>query len=398
MRNPIIYLSLCMMCVTSAMAGGGTTVNGDKWGAQTPNMYECGQHAIGESDICLGETTGCKAFEHCRYGNRCGLIMMIAKSVNDNGGYFCPIYVDSSNTKNRNTIYHDIAGTTCHWLCRPGYSGANCAEFTSNSAATMCDPDPVRPEKYANLTVPADGTPNIEDSVPMFHWNWYNKCSTGNKNEHDMILAIVGWTPTGHGAFVQPMILRAQKANDRNSIVSYPPRNAKRVLLCKKGYKPNSAGTDCEIINRDVCTESEDDMLAQLCTGFKKDGYDAAQHELTLQNTCYTYSCRKPGHAFTSASDTTCAPCDETQHGGPSPVNGVCIQCPTGKIFNANAASSNYCADTIGLTKLDMLYGRSKTRADVPKLEDQCWPKAATTEEFKGCILGQKQVIKDSKQ
>ena len=394
MRKLLVSFAIYAACVAQAPAVTILDSSiGAAWGYQwyDASNWGCKQHFIGESDLCLGTTAGCKTFEHKGINNDLsyGFILMVAHTVTEGGAYFCPTFVEGSKYGNTHTHYYD-AGGTCHWLCKPGYSGTDCAQFSSAPVGELCDSNPVLPERYADLTVPKKGVPYIWTSLPYFiHGHWY-RCDGPKhvKDEHDVVLAISRFKRTGHGAFARPMVFRGQWAASAGTLAVSPYPNTRDILLCKKGYKANADGTDCEIIDDTKCSVTEDDMLNTLCGGFQKDGYDSTQHQLELSEDgrCYVYKCREPGQAFTGTSDTTCIQCSNGLRGGASPLNGVCVSCMVGQIFDSTATSSNYCTDAVGLTNIEMMYGRGQTKNTVPQVKDQCWSKTVL-DEYKDCIM-----------
>ena len=167
------------------------------------------------------------------------------------------------------------------------------------------------------------------------------------------------------------------------------------ILVCKNGYKPNANGDNCEPINRELCPESIEDMRAALCTGWTDMDENIHDFKLDATKNCYQFRCINNKEAFVSGADRTCAECVTSPRNGVSPVNGVCIRCDKGKIFDANAKSSGYCTDTTGYTKTDMMYGKGKTKNSVQNIDDQCWP-LITPDEYKECVTGQSNASSDT--
>ncbi len=58
---------------------------------------------------------------------------------------------------------------------------------------------------------------------------------------------------------------------------------------------------------------------------------------------------------------------------GNNPTTGACIECPTGKYYNAKDKINGYCSWTTVLSKTDMMYGQGQTQNSNTRLRDQCW-------------------------
>ncbi len=378
------------------MAGGQTNVSALRgaWGGGT--MRTCGSHSL-STDSCIGESA--EAGNACAnwkvnartYTDEFMVTMMVARRVNNNGAYFCPTQIEGRN-KNKGHAWTEYADASqgnsalCHWLCKPGYTGDECSKAVSSSGGE-CDSTLMLRENYATIRRVESGN-NIEDAVAMFDFDKKVGCGVHRTQEHDTILAIESWLPNGHGAWVQQFIVRAERRgwSDMDSTATiYPATNAKKILVCKIGYTVNSAGTNCEPINRDACPESAADKLAALCSGWNAADYNSLIHDFKLVGSCYQLRCIQSGYAFPSSGDKSCKACTQNMRGGVSPLDGTCKVCDTGKIFNENAPSSGYCTDTAAYSKTDMLYGAGKTRNTAGDLKNHCWP-LATPDEYKKCV------------
>jgi len=133
--------------------------------------------------------------------------------------------------------------------------------------------------------------------------------------------------------------------------------------------------------------------MQQMCTGWSS-GFDETLHRFIQLDgeTCFQYRCMDAGQAF--ASDTnrsSCVDCVANMRSGISPINGVCIECEVGKIFDANARSSGFCVTAQSFTKTDLQYGKGKSK-NTASLKEQCWP-LVTTSEYKACVFGEAQNV-----
>jgi len=372
-----------------AWSGGGVQINGlaSSWGSL--GMSYCLPHNAG--DACVGNSlSGCANWiNRTKSDNRgtedddMAILMLIARQVNENGAYFCVTQAQGTN-KNKDawTTYHNPAGgvSKCFWLCKPGHSGDGCAA----GVATTCDATPILRKDFEEYKIATNDAPNIEDDIPMFHWNHYRKCNGAEKRkeEHDMILAISAWVPSGHGAFAQPTVVRAERGSwigdDLMSTATiYFVGTA--TLLCKTGYQPNVAGDDCVPIDEIKCNETS------LCSGWNGGGFNREIHSMHEKNGCYEYRCSAVGTAFASATDHKCIECTGDRRVGIPTDTGVCVRCPTGKIFSESAAATGYCVDATSYSVDALAFGVGKNRNT--KLADQCWTKLEPSE-YRECVTG----------
>lgn len=385
MKKTIVFLLCLAFYDTACFAGGGNNVSKltGAWGNGT--LTSCGEHALTTNNACIGATQNCanKSMYARDYTDEWAVQMMVAMDVNENGARFCPIQVEAKNKNKGNawTEYAELGSSNCVWLCKEGYTGDKCALAVSDSAS--CDATELKSSNYSSIRRMASGA-NVEDRVPMFVWNKYYGCGVHKGQEHDIILALTKWLPSGHGAIAQQVVVRAFRSGWKHMDSwpkIYPAAGAAEILVCKDGYKPNSSRTDCEPINSETCARS------MACNGWGGDDYDSSQHSLALRegSNCYEFRCSKQGYAFQSATNRTCTECATNLRDGVNPVSGDCVKCEVGKIFDKNAASTGYCANTRSFSKIDMQYGSGKTQ-NTTVLKDQCWV-LTTNDNYKECLL-----------
>lgn len=398
-----VFLSLMMFLFVSpafAVTGKSDSVTSlfPVWGGG--NWSSCGSHALEGSEACIGETKDCKTEKmNARvYPDEYALQMMVAVNVNQHGAYFCPIQVEAKNKDKGDawTEYAMIGSTTgCKWLCKDGYSGSECSVAPGNTKT--CNPDPFTRDYYDKLKRVASGA-NVENSIAMFLRNQYNDCGVSKEQEHDGILAITRWAPGGHGAWVQPLIVRAQrrgwskKKNPPEGMVSWPAiyyfTGATEILACVDGYKPNAGGTDCVAINEAICAE------AKTCPGWT--GFDEGLHTFVMPSgkDCFEFRCKGENQAFASTTDRSCIECPTNSRGGMSSVDGTCVKCEAGKVFNNKATSTaTHCGEAIAYTKSDMQYGKGKTKNNNPDVAQQCWT-MTETDAYRECVTGIQKKLK----
>lgn len=402
MTVKILFSCVLSIMICADALGGGSLIKGNNvreaWGG-APSIQTCkgrdlGTATIGAAhDVCVGTTNGqCKAGDTENYG----VMMLVAREVKASGAKFCATTVVSNRRdiiSNPSTTYANPKDSEiCIWLCIGGYYGEEC-DRGPGGEPTTCDATLIKRSDFDGLSINSAGA-NIEDIISMFEKEKYAKCKLDGRNtksaykmEHDMILAVSEWTPGGHGAFVNPFEVRASYKHDNTKSWPEIMRTGTRVLACKNGYKPNATKTDCEPMNRATCTESESDMLANMCGGWNAADYDRAEHRLELVDNCYQFRCVKSGYALGNGSRSQCSKCNTSQRGGVSPRDGSCVSCDVGKIFSSTALSSGYCVDATGYSKTDMQYGKDKTKESWSTLAEQCWAKK-DPDEYKACVLG----------
>ena len=386
-----------------------SSLNAD-WGDASNSL--CKEHAIGDFnwDFCLHDVIGCKEKKlqspihpDDEYSN----YMWIATKVTKGGAYFCPMRIDASNKNKGNstwTTYSYMSGTNefCVWLCKDGFGGPDCSDTDGDY---VCDTTNLKwnaSDAYMNKNTDkreAKGlTTNSEDSVAMFSRANYDKCGLNVKEEHDRILAVVGWLKDAsgkkfewkdnsstsgsseytRGAIVRQMMVRARHSGYKDMVSwpnIYPATNSDEILLCKTGYKPDPVSKKCVEINATRCAEQN------LCDKYKT-GFDETIHTMKLEGKCYEYRCKEEGKAFASTTDRSCVDCPITLRSGPNSADGTCLKCDQDKIYTGSV-----CKEATRYSKTDLMYGRGKTRTDVPSLKSQCWT-ILDTDAYELCVKG----------
>ncbi len=347
----------------------------------------CGSHTFESSEACIGATQSCKikSMYARNYTDEYALHMMVAMEINEHGAKFCPIQIEGKNKNKKNawTEYAEIPSSAgCKWLCKDGFSGENCA--TAQSEVNSCNPVEFKRSDYNNLKRVVSGA-NVEGGVPWFNWARGAGCGLNRSQEHDSILIITRWHPGGHGAWVQPVIVRAQREGYSNMIswpVIYPRAGASEVLACMDGYMPNPNRTDCVPIDSNVCA------MAQACAGWNTNDFDESVHMFVVPEgkSCFEFRCKGDNMAFASATDRSCIECPASLRGGPSPVDGTCVKCDSGRVFNNIAKTiSEHCGEAIAYTKTDMQYGKGKTKNTGDDISKQCWTQTET-DVYRECV------------
>lgn len=417
MRTKVgVILSILVAACWAPWAHGGIIEieNPEPWG--NPALTTClsgdtaqlSQATIGEyAAVCLGDGKDGEEKKNCKPGdgNDYGLMLLVAREVNDHGAYFCPttIYGDKFTSRDQKwrsyTLYGDSSnGSGCFWACMPGYGGDKCAK----TQGFGCDITPIARSDYSGYSMTR--TPEIENQIPMFVLNKEEQCHTNFTNdnryreEHDIILAVVdflGDDESGHGVHVRPVTIRANwlydddigggwtnkaKNTDIVSVMAYLA-GGQSQLLCKTGYTRNADNSDCIEIDAQACN------MQNLCPGFTEDGFDPETMimEHDVDRNCYMYRCKDPEMAFASGASLECTACVENMRNGVSPADGTCVTCDVGQVFDKDAESTGYCTSATAYTKTDMQYGAGKTRATSGDLDTQCWT-ISDIDQYKACV------------
>lgn len=363
----------------------------------TFKLDTCESHALAGSEACIGASKGCgiKGMYARNYTDEYALQMMVAVNINAHGAYFCPIQVEAKN-KNKGkswTEYAMIGATSgCRWLCAEGYTGSECA--VARESGTTCDTSPFVRNNYDNLKRVTSGA-NIEDEIVKKSSDKEEECEgQRTEQEHNVILAITRWAPGGHGAWVRPLVVRAQREGWKDMIswpVLYYVTNTKEILLCVDGYEPmpTKAPTDCVAIKADICPE-----VPSMCPGWTE--IDEGLHMVVQSagKNCFEFRCKGENQAFASTTDRSCIECPTNSRGGMSSVDGTCVKCEAGKVFNNKATSTaTHCGEAIAYTKSDMQYGKGKTKNNNPDVANQCWT-MTETDAYRECVTGIQKKLK----
>lgn len=416
--NRIFYGILLSMLIVSDGYAGIALSNGNDllqvWGGG--KWAFCQGHSI-PSDACIGtkdnnchtipSRSKCKftslpsSFVYARdYTDEAAIRMLVATKINNNGAYFCPIQIEAKN-KNLGSTWTEYAYSTstdkCTWLCKNGYGGVDCNSKTS----TTCDPNIIRRDIFSDIPRVTSGS-NIENTVAMMYANIYQYCGTLQLHEHDIILAVIGWLESGHGAWVSPLQVYAQKDCWDNNY-SWPALSRltgakKEILVCKDGYKHNAAGNDCVAINTEACFDAKCKSPKDcLCGGWDK--YKEAEHTYKKVGDCYQYRCKAEGKAFEDEFAHKCVDCKIDARTGV--VDGVCIKCEKGKMFDPEQSKSNYCVETRKLSKSDLKYGFQVSKSNVKKASAEnkeygaCW-EVVEPSAYSDCVLNSGKITQEA--
>ncbi|MDR2412665.1 MAG: hypothetical protein LBD50_00435 [Rickettsiales bacterium] len=370
------------------------------WGASglSNNQRLCKSHNVG--DACVGNSlAGCKNWNGAAHNqpnrgtsdDEMAILLLIARDVNANGAKFCVTQAQGTNKNKGNalTIYFEPEGGLgeCFWLCKENYGGDGC---TTPRDDNFCDSTLITKAKFANYKIATQGA-NIESQISMFYMNDPVGCGLNKTQEHDMVLAVSGWLPRGHGALVQPMVVRAERSGWEDMVsTATVMKVGTPTLLCKNGYKANYAKDDCDPVDPTKCTLTD----ADLCADWKD--FNAAAHEPKYDDTakCYKYRCLA-GYAFKSDADKTCVECKGNPKNGANPDTGVCVNCETGKLFSDKTEyAPAYCRTAIKYSNQELAFGKGNDHN--AELNKQCWT-IISPDEYLKCVKKENEVKNEVK-
>lgn len=320
------------------------------------------------------------------------IVAIIADRINANGGYFCPWQIQCANKRKYTTsptsyyTPNGVSSANCMWLCKDGFSGANCGELTVAYDSDTRTLDTV----FGAPGVKTDGgsNGNLSANVQVFTKFWRNDFRGVNgadgkkendKGEVNNVLGVVKLLD--HGVMAAPVQVACQWQNwkDVTSFVGTVASCSDPVLLCQEGYTPNSNKTDCVPVTEDMLQTKG----KTFCPGFDREKFRSAEHVLdTSGSDCAKYFCKDAGMAFTSATDHTCAECSTGVKGGSNPKDGTCVKCSTGQYFEAKTGE---CESAGAYSNLDLVYGKGKDRNTQKDLDKQCWT-ILSPANYKSCV------------
>ncbi|HNY25301.1 MAG TPA: hypothetical protein PKJ33_02010 [Alphaproteobacteria bacterium] len=320
---------------------------------------------------------------HGTFDDEWAIAGMVAQKIVEHGGYFCPYQIQCENTNRKrhswtNYYYPNGSGTVgCSWICEPGYGGMNC--LSQSTSPSVCDTKIYgisAGQKFGGLSLKTSGGSSNGKESEVSGFDQF-----GDDPESDVLLGILKFGQ--HGVVVGPVKVTCGRSgwDSAHSYVSAVGTVAgTQKLLCANGYKANSDSTDCIAISEDICATQN----TKFCDGFAKTGYSSAIHSLEQSSGCAKFFCTDATKAFAKLNDYSCVDCSVSIKGGVSKINGLCVQCQTGQYFDKVTSS---CKTASAYTKVDLQYGKSKTKNTVSDLTKQCWI-LVNPSDYKKCTLG----------
>jgi len=381
MLKTFAFLVVGMLGVTSAHAIAVWPALKSEWGDVGART---GDGGLAGSFTVAGDLG--KSGMHGTYSDEWAIVGVIAQAPYAHGAYICPYQIQCANRrKNKSTwtIYFRPNGWSfghCATLCESGWTGEKCDVNLSGLPA------------YCDKTDYSSGGP-FKSGISLRTWGgdtdmiegWISGLDSweqdydGYRRECDTLIGVVKYLE--HGVVAVPVIVCCDidnwKSHDSWVRLVHRASGGKEKLLCASGYTANESKTDCVPIDPGWC-ETQDMVM---CSGFERNLYDYKLHHIESSGTCVKYFCKEVGTAFTSVTDHTCTQCaGGTSRGGPSPVDGTCMVCDTGTVYDHDTRS---CVNANAYSKTELQYGRGKTKNST--VGQQCWTVIAK-EDYVVCV------------
>ena len=411
----LIFMLLTMMAATPAFAF--LTVSPDIknfWGIGS--ISACNLNDPAAPEFCIStEAARCEAREM----EQSGVHYYVATNINDKGARFCPMFVRSyRNGTGRSPVTEffrqlpkDNEYEDCFWVCHDGFGGPECAEVYTEKVGG-CDSSIERKTFEGRWGTLKDNDPRPEagyernNSIDVFVAQGYD-CSSGGekgwdgmsscnkKQHHSVVLSIAKFTGDGYGVFAQPLQLRAFAKEGSNNekherILAMPVGN--RVIMCRSGYRINSAKSGCVPIDQVVC-----DTPKGVCDGWNEDTYPTETYRAYVRDGagCYEFRCKQAGYAFRGNPDdmadfdATCVECPRETH--TVTASGYCfkheaVDAATGTVNAVNRDGEVTSVQMTGVT-LQMMKEATAQIAD-DNSSKSCWMSHyESADEFRECML-----------
>ena len=358
-------------------------------------------------------------------------VYYIARNITANGAEFCKTIVSGKRggcTGHPYTLYFDPGVNDCFWLCKKDHFGNGCLSDCKDGkciyTATNYSQSPseyAAKKTVAGTVALQGGLPkggSVEDSRAFFYedlmlhcdkkssvGNDWSNFSSNKSQEHDIVLAIYEIKASTDSVIfdVRPMIVRAggtagcnRAAADAWPMISWIGGEHSH-LLCPSDYA--RVGDECvhplaaaSVQLKNAAEELKNTQLGSLCYGYKKEGYDEAQHSFVVvdsgtgtaiesqptkssefrPNYCTKYVCKSSVMGFVSDWKTSgnmkCETCTGESMRYGVDADGACITCVKGEIYDEDTKT---CVKAESFSKNDMRYGQGKTPST--DLKDQCW-------------------------
>ena len=127
--------------------------------------------------------------------------------------------------------------------------------------------------------------------------------------------------------------------------------------------------------------------------------YKEAEHTFKRVGDCYQYRCKVEGKAFEDEFAHKCVDCKIDARTGV--VDGVCIKCEKGKMFDPEQSKSNYCVEARQLSKSDLKYGFQVSKSNVKKASAEnkeygaCW-EVVEPRAYSDCVLNSGKITQEA--
>lgn len=320
------------------------------------------------------------------FGDEGSIVLLVVNGVTKEGNpiteiEICPMQIQSANKEGRQLNWIRI------------FNRGNCIKFYADNASSCDSVDYTK--KWSNIGVLKSGGTELTKAIGSY---------TGEQKDWKKadikLFAVEKILPHGvlvTGVKVETKSFKGSKEQEENggcakgtvcsTIASLAKKSGNR-LFCAKGYKKNSAGTDCVANTSEPngCKVSEADMLNNLCSGYSRTVYQRSPESWQLaasadNSSCYVYYCPNTKYGFKSTSDHTCVKCPNRSG---QQKNGLCAPpCEIGKSYSvSDYQKDGSCVDDTAYSKTDMMYGAGKTK-NSQSFENSCW---TIIDDYKSCV------------
>lgn len=384
LRKFIIVIGTLCMIQSSAFAIQTSDVYWSAWGyGGQENVQGFGSTGELILDGCLGKD--CRKASH---GDEGAVAVVVAEQITEHGGYFCPYQFQCANrfgNKHTWSVFYRPNGFSrdkCAWLCEKGYSGVGCTK----QYHVVQDPGSVVSNLKSGITVRTNGgwLTNYENNIAGFKtWDyWWYPGRYDDHGQYDVVLGVVQYLQ--NGVIATPVQLGC-KWDSWMSIVSWVETAALatstgKKLLCKEGFVPNETNSDCIHATEEML----DDINPVFCSNYPESSFSTSLHRMVKNEElgCWMYFCRDASKAFASAGDVTnCTDCASSVRGGPSERDGTCVVCnQVGQYFDGKD-----CKTAVAYSKLDLQYGKGKTKSTTKDVMEHCWV-YTSPDEYSECV------------
>ena len=305
--------------------------------------------------------------ENGTYGTDEGAIVLVmARSIYENGGQFCATQVQAGNINGKRTIWIDYitdATFNCYTLCKPGFFGKTCSEKSVPGKIVAVKTSVLN---FGTTDVKTTGEDDnvITNEVEVFSVN--NQEASDIRTADHVILGMVKLLD--HGIIAAPIKIIAERdktfSGGIHSRIISASSNGETTLLCAHGYVSSSDGEDCILKTQQIITE-------QYCEGFKS-GYSEEKHikYVPIGLNCMKFICAEENYGL-YGSNNDCIPCETTRKQGINAA-GECKICGNDQMFNGER-----CVGYTPISPKEMLDGIF----DIGK----CWMKSGLSE-YRDCV------------
>ena len=341
----------------------------DPWNVTTSAYSNSlGANLYNQLNKQIGRPSGAS---HGTHDDEGAVVLIIARDIYKNGGNFCMTQIQGANAEGRWYTwidYYDYPNKyKCEPLCRPGYYGADCSE---TGVPDTCDTHKLDFGDYKRKTS-GGWDSQITKNITVFKAN-NAESEANNTTATHRTLAVI--KKMDHGVIVSPIEIIAERykeSGDRYSYIKSVQSNGQEFLLCAKGYKANSNGTDCTFAD-ELITKCEFESRS-FCTGFSESDFKSDQHawDINAEENCNYFVCKAGSDYAFKPGTKICEKCETTRKQGIK--DGVCVTCGDDRVFN-----NGICDKYEQVQKFNLLNGLCNV--------GKCWMESSPAE-YSDCVF-----------